>query len=168
MKILSFVLLALTISLCSPLSAKVDASGKQDVPMNEVPAEVLAVISGAHPDFKPESAEYETRNGNEYFDVEGTGADGLEVEFDMTRIDGKWTIVETQRDIVKDELPGAVAVALSGAYPEFAPDRIIESDQGGGLIIYEFFGEGPDGENTKVEVRFENGEAEVLDEEWEH
>ena len=50
----------------------------------------------------------------------------------------------------------------------FAPTRIIESDQDNGIVIYEFFGADAAGEETKIEVKLENGAAEVLQAEWEH
>lgn len=168
MKNLRMSLSVLLVAFTSVALAKVDASGKKDVELGDLPADVLQVVLDARPGFQPESAEYETRDGNEYFDIEGEGADGLEVEFDLTKINGVWTIVETQRDITIDDVPGVPSGVLTQAYPDFVPERIIESDQGGGMIIYEFFGPGPDGEPVKIEVSFEGGEAELLEEEWKH
>ena len=147
---------------------KVDASGKEDIDLNAVPAEVLAAAMASQPELDVSEAEYETRDGNEYYDVGGTMPDGSELELDITRVDGVWTVVETQRDIEMESAPEAVAKALDSKVPGWSPDRIIESDQGDGVVIYEFFGKDADGKDTKIEVKFESGQAEVLVDEWIH
>jgi len=147
---------------------KVDASGKKEIDLNAVPSEVLAAAMASQPDLVLSEAEYETRDGNEYYDVGGTMPDGSELELDITKIDGVWTVVETQRDIEMDSTPDAVAKALESKVSGWSPDRIIESDQGDGVVIYEFFGKDDDGEDTKIEVKFEGGQAEVLVDEWLH
>jgi len=147
---------------------KVDASGKVDVSLDALPPEVLAAARAAQPELDVSEAEYETRDGNEYYDVGGTMPDGSELELDMTRIDGVWTVVETQRDIGFEATPAAVANALHSKVPGWSPHRIIESDQGDGVVIYEFFGKDDDGEDKKIEVKYERGQAEVLVDEWLH
>ena len=147
---------------------KVDASGKVATDLDAVPAEVLAVARASQPELNLSEAEYETRDGNEYYDVGGTLPDGSELELDITKIDGVWTVVETQRDIELETAPEAVAKSLNSKVPGWSPDRIIESDQGDGIVIYEFFGKDADGEETKIEVKFEGGQAEVLTDEWVH
>ena len=147
---------------------KVDASGKEDVDLSEVPAEVIAAAMASQPELDLSEAEYETRDGNEYYDVDGTMPDGSELELDITRIDGVWTVVETQRDIEMWAAPDPVADALRGKAPGWNPERIIESDQGNGVVIYEFLGEDDVGEETKIEVKYERGRAEVLVDEWLH
>lgn len=147
---------------------KVDASGKEDIDLAAVPAEVLAAARASQPKLKLSEAEYETRDGNEYYDVGGTLPDGSELELDITKINGIWTVVETQRDIEFETTPEAVAKSLHRKVAGWRPNRIIESDQGDGVIIYEFFGKDGDGEETKIEVKFEGGQAEVLVDEWLH
>ena len=147
---------------------KVDASGKESAPLESLPAEVLAAAQTAQPDLAISEAEYETRDGNEYYDVGGTLPDGSELELDMTKIDGVWTVVETQRDIGMDLLPGKVADALASKFPEWQARRIIESDQGDGVVIYEFFGKGDAGDDIKIEIKWEQGHAELLLDEWQH
>ena len=147
---------------------KVVASGKEDVDLNAVPAEVIALVRASQPELNVSEAEYETRDGNEYYDVGGTMPDGSELELDITRIDGVWTVVETQRDIEMASTPDAVAQALQSKVAGWSPDRIIESDQGDGAVIYEFFGKDGAGEDTKIEVKYEGGQAEVLVDEWLH
>jgi len=147
---------------------KVDASGKEATDLESVPAEVLAVARAAQPELNVSEAEYETRDGNEYYDVGGMLPDGSELELDMTKVDGVWTVVETQRDIGMDLVPDAVSSVLGSKFPEWSPERIIESDQGGGIVVYEFFGKTATGDETKIEVKLEDSQAELLVDEWLH
>lgn len=147
---------------------KVDASGKEATELDAVPAEVMAAAKAARPDLSISGAEYETRDGNEYYDVGGTLPDGSELELDMTNIDGVWTVVEIQRDISIDLLPEGVGDLLSGKFPEWQPERIIESDQGDGVVVYEFFGKSEAGEDTKIEIKWAQEQAELLIDEWVH
>jgi hypothetical protein len=148
-------------------ATRVQATGKQAEDLASVPAEVLAAATAARPQLQVSAVEHEQRDGNDYYDVAGT-LDGAELELDITRADGKWTVVEVQRDIVAGQVPAAVAAALARAHPAFEPDRIIESDQGDGIVIYEFFGPGGNGPDSKIEVKAEGTKAEVLTAEWIH
>lgn len=146
---------------------RVEATGKQPQDVASVPAEVLAAAMAARPQLQVTAVEHEQRDGNDYYDVAGT-VDGAEAELDITRIDGRWTVVEVQRDITAVEVPAAVAAALAQAHPAFKATRIIESDQGDGVVIYEFFGPGDDGAESKIEVKSDGTTAEVLTSEWVH
>lgn len=146
---------------------KVDATGKASVDLSSIPPEVLAAVEAARPGMQVAEAEHEQRNGNDYYDVEGT-LNGAQIELDLTKIDGVWKVVEIQRDIVVAEVPANVMTALTGANAQFAPTRIIESDQDNGVVIYEFFGPDAAGKETKIEVKLENNAAEVLQAEWVH
>lgn len=174
-KFLTLSALCLLLAACGEKAApvadegkKVAASGKQETGLDAVPAAVLAAARTARPDLNIEEAEYETRNGNEYYDVGGTLPDGSELELDMTLLDGVWTVVEVQRDIDYDVAPEAVRDALTAHAADWMPNRIIESDQGDGVIIYEFFGPGETDEPKKIEVKLEDGATEVLADEWVH
>ena len=161
----------LALSACSAEhedGRKVDASGKEDTALESLPEEVIAAALAARPELSINEAEYETRDGNEYYDVEGTMPDGSELELDMTLVDGVWTVVEFQRDIGMDLVPEMVAAALAAGVPDWTPTRIIESDQGDGTVIYEFFGPGTDDELEKREVKWTDGMAELLVDEWAH
>lgn len=151
-----------------PLEGRVATSGKQAIELEAVPAEVLQAARAARPQLDIQSAEHEQRAGQDYYDLEGTMPDGTELELDMTKVNGAWTVVEIQRDIGMEEVPGEVRETLADANPDFRPDRIIESDQDDGTVIYEFFGPSPGGEQAKLEVKWENGIAELLLEEWVH
>ncbi len=148
--------------------AAVPASGKEAIAIADVPASILKLVAEQSPGFQVAEAESELRNGQVYFDIEGTTAEGAEIEFDITKIDGEWTIVETQRDIEWDTAPTPVQASLQAAAQNFSIRRIIESDQGDGVIIYEFFGSVAKAPEQKIEVRYAAGEAEVLTEEWLH
>lgn len=145
----------------------VTTTGKIETRLEDVPAEVLSSARESRPDLELQEAEYEVRAGRAYYDLEGILPDGKKIELDLTFMDGSWTVVEVQRDVGPEDLEAPVREALAGAQPGWEPHRIIESDQGSGLVIYEFFGPGEGGER-KVEVKWEDGEAEVLQEEWVH
>jgi hypothetical protein len=146
----------------------VDSSGKSPAGLADLPAEVIEVAHRARPGFEIREAEYETRDGREYYDVAGVLPDDSEIELDMTRVDGLWTVVEIQRDIAYAEVPPAVVETLETVLPGWRAERIIESDQGNGTIIYEFFGPGATGEVAKYEVKWADNAAELLTEEWPH
>lgn len=170
-KVVMVALATLALTGCSAEQGegqKVDASGKEETALESLPEEVLAAAQAARPDLAITEAEYETRDGNEYYDVGGTLPDGSEMELDMTRIDGAWTVVEFQRDIGMDLVPADVASALEAGVPGWTPTRIIESDQGDGTIVYEFFGPGDGDELDKYEVKWADGAAELLVDEWAH
>jgi len=163
------LLFALCVNLYIPLScAQVETNGKEDVDSADIPASILQLVATHSPGFQPAEVESELRNGRVYYDIEGINAAGAEIEFDITEVDGLWTIVETQRDIEWDAAPAAVQSSLKAAADDFTIRRIIESDQGDGVIIYEFFGAIADYPEEKIEVRYAAGEAEVLTEEWVH
>ena len=162
---------ALMIAACSADSGegrKVDASGKEATALDSLPEEVLAAALAARPELAVSEAEYETRDGREYYDVGGTLPDGSELELDKTKLDGTWTVVEGQRDIEFEQVPSDAGSALLAKFPAFQPQRIIESDQGDGVVIYEFFGTSEAGDDTKIEVKWEQDVAEVLTDEWIH
>lgn len=146
----------------------IESTGKDEVSLDALPPDVRAVAKEARPEMKIAAVEHELRNGNEYYDVAGHLPDSTEIELDITRVSDRWTVVEVQRDIDMSDVPEEVSAVLAQSSPSFQVDRIIESDQGEGLVIYEFFGIGPDTKEAKIEVRHEDGKAEVLASEWEH
>lgn len=149
--------------------AKVETSGKSEVAIAQVPAPVLAAASAARPGFTAQEAERETREGRQYYDIEGTLADGSAIEFDIMEEDGHWAVVETQRDIAYAAAPEAVRDAVAAKDARFAPGRVIESTQQDGIVIYELFGpEGADPLGRKVEVKWDGKTAEILTREWAH
>jgi predicted small secreted protein len=147
---------------------RVESSGKEATGLEAVPAEVLQAALNARPELEIEAAEHEVRDGRDYYDLAGKTADGAEVELDLTTVDGAWTVVEIQRDILMDQVPQPVRQALAEAASDWAPDRIIESDQGDGVVIYEFFGPGPGSDELKREVKWQENRAALLQDEWKH
>ena len=148
---------------------RVAASGKEDVPLAQVPAEVIAAAQGARAGFTPAEAERETREGRLYYDVGGTLADGTEVEFDIMEENGSWRVVETQRDVAFANVPAAVREAAAAHDATLAPTRVIESVQADGLVIYELYAaQGGDPQGRKIELRWDGSRAEVLAREWAH
>ncbi|HEX8624059.1 MAG TPA: hypothetical protein VF782_03160 [Allosphingosinicella sp.] len=143
-----------------PAANKVVTSGKRDVPLAQVPPEVLAAAAQSQPGFVPAEAEAEIRDGREYFDIGGRLADGSEVEFDIVRQGARWKVVETQRDIALAVAPQAVRSAADG----FAAARVIESRQTDGLVIYELY----DPKQRKLEIKWDGKRAEKLTAEWAH
>jgi len=141
---------------------------KTAVAIADVPAPVLAIAKAKRPDLTFERAEHVLRNNTEYFDIEGTNSAGQEIELDLVLEDGKWRVVEIQRDLMWANVPETVQVALKAKHPNVTPDRIIESDQDNGMIIYEFFTRDAAGKEEKYEVAYEGGKAKYLTEEWAH
>jgi hypothetical protein len=145
------------------LSNRVAASGKVDVALAQVPAEVLAAARAARAGFVPAEAQSETRDGRLYFDIEGRLPDGTEIEFDIMQEGASWRVVETQRDLAFAAAPAPVRAAALAHDATLAPTRVIESVQAGGLVIFEIY----QGER-KVEVRWDGRQASVLAREWAH
>jgi len=149
---------------------KIETSGKVDVHLDQVPAEVLTVAKAEQPGFTPAEAEAETREGRRYFDVEGTLADGSEVEFDIMEEGGRWRVVETQRDIDFSAAPAPVRQASAAHDSTLAPTRVIERKQQDALVVYELYAADAHGDpqGSKVEIKWDGKSAEVLKREWEH
>lgn len=165
--ILSGVLLA-ACTTEAPDSGNVDSSGKLETSLQDVPEAVVDAALAARPSFEIAEAEYETRDGREYYDLGGRLPDGSEVELDMMLDGDSWRVVEVQRDVEYVAVPESVQEELAANVGGWTPTRVIESDQGGGVVIYEFFGLGADGASVKHEVRLAEGTADFLREEWAH
>ncbi|HEY0445239.1 MAG TPA: hypothetical protein VGD19_02175 [Allosphingosinicella sp.] len=149
--------------------AKVQTSGKVDVPLDQVPAAVLAAAKAEQPGFTPAQAQAETREGRRYFDIEGKLADGSELEFDIMEEGGRWRVVETQRDIDFSATPALVRQASAAHDPALVPTRVIESRQPDGLVLYELYAPaGGDPQGRKVEIKWDGSRAEILAREWAH
>jgi hypothetical protein len=165
--------LAIAVAACGQASEQpgkqIDTSGKSAVEIAQVPAEVMAAAQAARPGFTAKEAERETREGRRYFDIEGVLTDGSEIEFDIMESEGRWQVVETQRDIAFDGAPLPVRDAVRAQEARFVPDRVIESTQNDGVIIYELYGpKDGDPQGRKVEVKWDGREARILTEEWAH
>ena len=112
-------------------------------------------------------AQRKARENRVYFDIEGNRPDGSEVELDVLEKDGKFEVVEIQRDIAWADAPASVKAVAEASGKSIAPVRVIESAQPDGTIIYELFAEGKPAKPS-LEVRLKDGKADVLTEEWPH
>ncbi len=169
--VFSLIILSTAISCDQqPAESEVGATlnQKSDISLDKLPKGVVDSVLAARPYLKISGAEKEIKNGIVYFDVAGTDEGGTEIELDLMEKDGQWQIMEVQRDIKIDELPAPVHAVLFEKVPEIQPARIIESDQGNGIIIFEVFTQSADGKESKYEIKLENDLAELLSEEWQH
>lgn len=159
-------LLLFTAPLLNASDSKVGSSlnEKYEIELASIPASAMAAILKLKPHFVAKEAEKELKHGNHYLDIEGVDATGNEVEFDMLQKDGKWQVVEIQRDLTLAKCPQLVLDVL----PKITPKRIIESDQTNGIVIYEFYSVAADGDESKLEIKLENDHAELLSKEWRH
>jgi hypothetical protein len=133
----------------------------------DLPPAVTAIVKAAAPGLVIKAAELKARENRRYFDIEGVLPDGAEIEFDLLEKDGRWEIVETQRDIAWVSAPQAVRDAATNAAHAVAPVRVIESTQSDGTVIYELFAAGQS-KAPALEVSWKNGVAKVLAEAWPH
>ena len=133
----------------------------------DLPRALTALIQQTIPNMTVTEVERKEREGRVYYDVEGTRADGSAVELDIQQIGDHHEVVEIQRDVAFAEMPPAVQAAARAATGAFLPQRIIESGQTDGSVIYELFAAGQPAEPA-MEVRLRNGKVEVLTERWPH
>lgn len=145
-----------------------DLYEKQAVSGDSVPAQALESVRKLQPGFELREAESESKHGNQYLDLEGVTAEGKEIEFDMLLNEQNlWEVVEIQRDLSLDECPQPVRELYHEHFEAPEPQRIIESKQMDGLIIYElYFVEA--GQTTKSEIKLDGDTATLLEEEWTH
>jgi hypothetical protein len=124
-----------------------------------LPADIEALVSAAAPGITitngaPDAA-------NEEYEVTGTMPNGDEVELDLVRSNGSWTVLEIQRDVAWSSVPEPVRAAAAAAPNTFEPVRVIESQQpADGSVVFELFS--PTTRGPAMEVGWHNGQAEVL------
>ena len=138
---------------------------KMEVALADVPASIKSIIKTDYPKFTMQEAEKELKHGNTYFDIEGLDEDGNDLEFDMLLgKDGTWSIAEIQRDLSEKQTPEKVVELFRQQTKNVAIARIIESDQGDGVIVYEFYTV-EDSKEKKYEIKVE---LTFLEKEWQH
>ena len=148
---------------------KVVTTGKIPVELDNIPPAVLAAVKAVEPSLAVVEAWAESRDGRNYYDVEGKMPDGSELEFDLLEENGRWRIVERQRDIAFGTVPEPARASFARVENPYSPARVIESTQSDGLVIYELFAAAVgSAEPRKVEVKFNGKKAELLTEEWAH
>jgi hypothetical protein len=179
----SVLALAAALAACSPAADSGNTGADADngvlgagpetaisnVAAADLPDGLAALVAATVPGMAITEAERKEREGRIYYDVEGTRPDGSEVEIDvLAGADGKLTAVEVQRDVDWASAPAPVRAAAAAKKDAFTPERVIESRQvEGGETIYELFAPGKPKEPA-MEVRWQNGKAEVLGERWAH
>ncbi|SEH16733.1 hypothetical protein SAMN05428974_1854 [Sphingopyxis sp. YR583] len=120
----------------------------------DLPAGVRDAVLARVPGMTIAEAERKERDGKIFFDVEGTRPDGSAVELDLIEEDGKYRVVEMQRDIAWTSAPAPVRAAADA----FTPARVIESTQEDGTIVYELFAPGK-ADEPAAEVNWKDGKA---------
>ena len=133
----------------------------------DLPPALATLIQQTVPDMTVAEVERKEREGRVYYDVEGARPDGSEIELDIQQTGDRFEVVEIQRDVAFADMPQAVQTTARAATGAFAPERIIESRQTDGSVIYELFAAGEPAEPA-MEVRVRDGKAEVLTERWPH
>lgn len=133
----------------------------------DLPPALAALVQQTVPGMTVAEVERKEREDRVYYDVEGTRPDGSEVELDIQQIGDRFEVVEIQRDVAFGDMPAAAQTAARAATGAFAPERIIESAQTDGSVIYELFAPSQPAEPA-MEVRVKDGKAEILTERWPH
>ncbi|WP_206599050.1 hypothetical protein [Sphingomonas turrisvirgatae] len=176
----TFLALPLALAACSPAPEAGNSTGDladngvlaagpetaiTNVSQGDLPPGLADLVEATVPGMKIAEAERKEREGRVYYDVEGTRADGSEVEIDvLQQPDGKLVAVEIQRDIAWATAPAQVRAAAAAKADAFTPERVIESRQvDTGATIYELFKPGEKDEPA-MEVKWQGGKAEVLTE----
>jgi hypothetical protein len=146
------------LAACSPPASEPARSAHA-----EAPAEAAALVEQAMPGFSIMSVEREEEGGGIEWEIAGMDANGVAYEFDIMQADDSWSVLEIQRDIPWEDAPQPVRDAVAAAPNGFEPVRVIESRQpADGSIVYELFTVEQPAHNAVMEVRFMNGEAEIL------
>lgn len=132
-----------------------------------LPPDLRTLVEQTVPGMTVGEVDRKEREGRIYFDIEGKRPDGSEVELDVLQEGTRFRVVEIQRDIAWDQAPPAVIAAAKAAPESFTPERVIESRQTDGSVIYELFAPARRDEPA-MEIRVRDGKAEVLGERWAH
>src|SRR5690606_10762906 len=129
----AFIPLALAVVACSPPAPE---TAQQDPAASPVPEDIAALALAAVPRINITSGEL----ADDEYDGTGTLPNGDEVEIDLVRSNGGWTVLEIQRDVAWSSVPEPVRAAAAAAPDSFEPVRVIESAQAeDGSVVYELF-----------------------------
>lgn len=175
--VLPALISASLVSACSPAAedtandAILDDAPEQvstDIGADDIPDGVLTAAEAKIPGMVIAEVERKERDNMVFFDVEGARPDGSEVELDMLQeTDRTFRVVEVQRDIAWDAVPANARAVTDGVEGMFTPDRVIESVQNDGTIIYELFAPGKT-DAPSAEISVKDGKAEMLTERWKY
>jgi hypothetical protein len=156
--------LALAAAACSSPASDTGSGTPSPPSAGTVPPDIAAVVSSATPGLTITNGEPDEANNE--FEVTGTMPNGDEIELDLVRSNGAWTVLEIQRDVPWSSVPEPVRAAAAAAPNPFEPVRVIESKQAAdGSVVYELFsaeGRGGSPAGPALEVRWLDGKAAVL------
>lgn len=164
----ALIVLALAATACSqPASEQTSAPAPAATPApaaaTRVPEDIAEVVTAAAPGIAITGGE----EGGDEYEVTGRMPNGDEVELDVVRTNGAWSVLEIQRDVPWASVPEPVRTAAAAAPNAFEPVRVIESRMAAdGSIVYELFtAAGRDGAPARgpaMEVRWHEGKAEIV------
>ncbi|MEO9461273.1 MAG: hypothetical protein ABJ242_00930 [Marinomonas sp.] len=172
------VISAALLSACAPsaeeaaddsaILSEAPESVSTDLDVANLPDGITAAAEAKIPGMTIAEVEKKEREGMVFFDVEGARPDGSEVELDMKQeADGSVTVVEVQRDIAWDAVPADARAVAEKVDNMFTPERVIESVQNDGTVIYELFAPGKT-DAPSAEIAVKDGEAKMLTERWKY
>jgi uncharacterized membrane protein YkoI len=98
------------------------APAAEKIPLDKVPAKIMAAIKGRFPGAELTSVEKETEEGQVVYDIE-LKHEGRKYEMDI-KADG--TIIEIEKEVAAKDLPEAVTKALEAKYPKATITEIME------------------------------------------
>ncbi len=141
-------------------SAAMDEDDEEDIPLADVPSNVLAAAEKAVPGIVFESAERETEDGRLVYGLEGllngvrheveVAADGTVIEVEQGEEDDDVDGDDDEEEIPLGDLPDVVRQAAENAVPGLVISKAYRETEDGGLV-YEVVGE-VNGERHEVEV----------------
>ena len=142
----------LALGVLSP-AALAQTGAQTDIPLDEVPADILAMAETTVPGVAFHRVSTEFENGGVVYEFEAFNSAGKHVEVDITE-DG--AIQEIEMEIAFDQTPSRVKAALEEAASGFTPDYVEYSVRDGGrAYVYEFEGD-YNGRTLEIEIA-ENG-----------
>ncbi len=152
------------LAACSPPANEIPSA---EVPAAEAPLTnavdpiVSAVALASVPGLTITGGELDAEDGE--YEVQGTTANGAEVELDLVQSNGVWTVAQIQRDVDWASAPENVRAAAAAALDAFEPVRVIESTQVvDGAVFYQLFDADDAHGHPSREVRLFEGEAAVM------
>ena len=149
--------LALALAACSPAPSSNAPMPVESGPQPaQAPAEVLAAINAAVPDFTATGAVADNSTGAQGFRVTGT-ANGQPHNVQLMHMNEGWQVVSIRRDIAWADAPQAVRAAAGATQPT----RVVENrEPGADGVLYELYTTNAD--QPAMEVRFADGQAALM------
>lgn len=118
------------------------AAAEDLVALADVPPHVLETAEAIAPGLTIDAVYVEVEGGRRVYEFVGTDAQGRRIEVD---VDETGALEEIEMEQSADDLPAAVARAVSATEPGLAITRVETSVRPDGTFTYEIEGERPDG-----------------------